>query len=157
MRRKASLERLYNCRESLDRAISVAKLGEITDDAKQIFAKRKEQFIAAMDDDLNTADGIAAIFELVRELNIMSADSNTSKEQLIAGAELFDELTGVLGLMYNRDKKSEIPQEILDLVEQRAQARKEKNFALADEIRDKISSMGYIVEETRQGTKITKK
>ena len=87
----------------------------------------------------------------------MSADSNTSKEQLIAGAELFDELTGVLGLMYNRDKKSEIPQEILDLVEQRAQARKEKNFALADEIRDKISSMGYIVEETRQGTKITKK
>ncbi|NLK69864.1 MAG: cysteine--tRNA ligase [Clostridiales bacterium] len=154
---KASLERLYNCRESLDRAISVAKLGEITDDAKQIFAKRKEQFIAAMDDDLNTADGIAAIFELVRELNIMSADSNTSKEQLIAGAELFDELTGVLGLMYNRDKKSEIPQEILDLVEQRAQARKEKNFALADEIRDKISSMGYIVEETRQGTKITKK
>ena len=154
---KASLERLYNCRESLDRAISVAKLGEITDDAKQIFAKRKEQFIAAMDDDLNTADGIAAIFELVRELNIMSADSNTSKEQLIAGAELFDELTGVLGLMYNRDKKSEIPQEILDLVEQRAQARKEKNFALADEIRGKISSMGYIVEETRQGTKITKK
>ena len=136
---KASLERLYNCRESLDRAIEVAKSGAITDEAKQIFIQRKEQFISAMDDDLNTADGITAVFELVRDLNTMSADSNTSKEQLTAGAKIFDELTDVLGLMYNRDKKSEVPQEVLDLVQQRVQARKDKNFALADEIRDKIS------------------
>ncbi len=154
---KASLERLYNCRESLDRAIEVAKSGDITDEAKQIFIQRKEQFITAMDDDLNTADGITAVFELVRDLNTMSADSNTSKEQLTAGAKIFDELTDVLGLMYNRDKKSEVPQEVLDLVQQRVQARKDKNFALADEIRDKISSLGYVVEETRQGTNIMKK
>lgn len=154
---KASLERLYNCRESLDRAIEVAKSGDITDEAKQIFIQRKEQFISAMDDDLNTADGITAVFELVRDLNTMSADSNTSKEQLTAGAKTFDELTDVLGLMYNRDKKSEVPQEVLDLVQQRVQARKDKNFALADEIRDKISSLGYVVEETRQGTNIMKK
>jgi len=154
---KASLERLYNCRESLDRAIEVAKSGDITDEAKQIFIQRKEQFISAMDDDLNTADGITAVFELVRDLNTMSADSNTSKEQLTAGAKIFDELTDVLGLMYNRDKKSEVPQEVLDLVQQRVQARKDKNFALADEIRDKISSLGYVVEETRQGTNIMKK
>ncbi|HHX57470.1 MAG TPA: cysteine--tRNA ligase [Clostridiales bacterium] len=154
---KASLERLYNCRESLDRAIEVAKSGDITDEAKQIFNQRKEQFITAMDDDLNTADGITAVFELVRDLNTMSADSNTSKEQLTAGAKIFDELTDVLGLMYNRDKKSELPQEVLDLVQQRVQARKDKNFALADEIRDKISSLGYVVEETRQGTNIMKK
>ncbi len=154
---KASLERLYNCRESLDRAIEVAKSGAITDEAKQIFNQRKEQFISAMDDDLNTADGISAVFELVRDLNTMSADGNTSKEQLIAGAKTFDELTDVLGLMYNRDKKSEISQEVLDLVQQRVQARKDKNFTLADEIRDKISSLGYVVEETRQGTNIMKK
>ncbi len=110
-----------------------------------------------MDDDLNTADAITAVFELVRDLNTMSADSSTSKEQLEAGAAVFDELTGVLGLLYNRNKEEEIPAEILELAEQRKNARKEKNFALADELRDKIASLGYIIEETRQGTKIRKK
>ena len=117
----------------------------------------KAQFITAMDDDLNTADAITAVFELVRDLNTMSADSSTSNEQLEAGAAVFDELTGVLGLLYNRNKEEEIPAEILELAEQRKNARKEKNFALADELRDKIASLGYIIEETRQGTKIRKK
>ncbi len=154
---KASLERLYNCRNTLDSAIENAKSGEITKEAQEIFEKRKNQFIDAMDDDLNTADGVTAIFELVRDLNTMSADSSTSKEQLTAGAKLFDELTEVLGILYNRNKEEEIPSEILELAEQRTQARKEKNFALADEIRNKIADMGYIIEETRQGTKIKKK
>lgn len=154
---KASLERLYNCRETLDRAIENAKSGSISDEAKQIFDKRREQFITAMDDDLNTADGISAIFELARDINTMSADSSSSKEQLTEAAKLFDELTGVLGILYNRKKSEDIPQEILELAEQRKQARKEKNFALADELRNKIADMGYIIEETRQGTKITKK
>ena len=101
--------------------------------------------------------GITAVFELVRDLNTMSADSSTSKEQLMAGAALFDELTGVLGIVYNRNRGEEIPAEILELAEQRKAARKEKNFALADELRDRISSMGYVIEETRQGTKISKK
>ena len=154
---KASLERLYNCRNTLDSAIAVAKSGEVRADAKALFDKRREQFIEAMDDDLNTADAITAVFELVRDLNTMSADSSTSKEQLEAGAAVFDELTGVLGLLYNRNKEEEIPAEILELAEQRKAARKEKNFALADELRDKIASLGYIIEETRQGTKIRKK
>ena len=154
---KASLERLYNCRNTLDSAIAVAKSGEVSSEAKALFDKRREQFITAMDDDLNTADAITAVFELVRDLNTMSADSSTSKEQLEAGAAVFDELTGVLGLLYNRNKKEEIPAEILELAEQRKNARKEKNFALADELRDKIASLGYIIEETRQGTKIRKK
>ena len=110
-----------------------------------------------MDDDLNTADAITAIFELARELNKMSADNTVSKEQLEAGAKLFDELTDVLGILYNRDKKDEIPQNILELAEQRKQARKDKNFALADELRNRIAELGYVIEETRQGTKITKK
>lgn len=154
---KASLERLYNCRETLDRAIENASAGIVTDEAKDIFEKRRQQFITAMDDDLNTADGISAIFELVRDINTMSADSSTSKNQLEEAAKLFDELTGVLGILYNRKKADEIPAEILELAEQRKQARKEKNFALADELRNKIADMGYIIEETRQGTKITKK
>ena len=102
---KASLERLYNCRNTLDSAIAVAKSGEVSAEAKAVFDKRREQFITAMDDDLNTADAITAVFELVRDLNTMSADSSTSKEQLEAGAAVFDELTGVLGLLYNRNKE----------------------------------------------------
>lgn len=154
---KASLERLYNCRETLDRAIENAKNGTVSSEASEIFEKRKGEFIKAMDDDLNTADAITAIFELARELNKMSADNTVSKEQLEAGAKLFDELTDVLGILYNRDKKDEIPQNILDLAEQRKQARKAKDFALADELRNQIAELGYVIEETRQGTKITKK
>lgn len=154
---KSSLERLYNCRDTLDRAIANAKSGTITEEAENIFKTRKEQFINAMEDDLNTADAISYIFELVRDLNTMSANAETSREQLQKGAELFDTLTDILGIVYNRKKDNDIPQEILDLVEQRKLARKEKNFTLADELRNKIADLGYIVEETRQGTKITKK
>lgn len=154
---KASLERLYNCRETLDRAIANAESGVVSSEATETFEKRKGEFIKAMDDDLNTADAITAIFELARELNKMSADNTVSKEQLEAGAKLFDELTDVLGILYNRDKKDEIPQNILELAEQRKQARKDKNFALADELRNRIAELGYVIEETRQGTKITKK
>ncbi|MGN0677837.1 MAG: cysteine--tRNA ligase [Ruminococcus sp.] len=153
---KASLERLYNCRETLDRVIANAKDGEVSETAKKIFSDRRQQFITAMDDDLNTADGITAIFELVRDLNTMSADNSVSKQQLQAGADLFDELTDVLGIMYNRKKDEEIPAEILELAEQRKNARKDKNFALADEIRDKITALGYSIKETRQGTEIKK-
>lgn len=154
---KSSLERLYNCRDTLDRAIANAKSGMVTPEAENIFKTRKEQFISAMEDDLNTADAISYIFELVRDLNTMSANAETSKEQLQKGAELFDTLTDILGIVYNRKKQDEIPQEILDLAEQRKLARKDKNFALADELRSKISELGYVIEETRQGTKITKK
>ena len=153
---KASLERLYTCRESLERAAELAKNGEISETAKAIFSSRKKQFIDALDDDLNTADGISAIFELVRELNIMVLDTDTSKEQLLFGLALLDELTGVLGLLYNK-QNDELPQEIVVLVEERKSARKDKNFAKADELRDKIISLGYVIEETRQGTKVYKK
>ena len=153
---KAALDRLYNCRENLDKAIEKAVNGSITAEAEEIFEKRKNQFITAMDDDLNTADGLTAIFELVRDLNKMISDPETSKEQLVKGAELFDCLTGVLGILYNRNEKEEIPGEILELVQKRKEARKAKDFALADKIRDEITAMGYTVKETRQGTEITK-
>ncbi len=154
---KASLERLYNCRESLEKAIENAQSGSISKDAEEILAKRKEQFETAMDDDLNTADGLTAVFELARDINIMTSDGNTPKEQLEKAAELFDTLTGVLGILYNRKKADEIPAEIKELAAQRAEARKAKDFALADKLRDKIAELGYDIKETRQGTQITKK
>ena len=153
---KASLERLYACRDTLDRAIAAAEAGAVSPEAEELFAKRKMQFITAMDDDLNTADGMTAIFELVRDLNRMSADAATPKEQLEAGTALFDELTGVMGLLYNRKKTDAVPEEVLKLAEQRKAARKAKDFAEAARLRDAIAALGYTVRETRQGTEITK-
>ena len=153
---KASLDRLYNCRDSIDRAIENAPNGIVRDEAKTTFDNRKQQFVDALNDDLNTADAITALFELTRELNTMMLDKTVSREQLEAGIKVFDEMTGVLGILYNRKKDDEIPNEVLELAEQRKQARKDKNFALADELRDKISSLGYLIEETRQGTTIKK-
>lgn len=153
---KASLEQLYACRETLDHAIEVAKSGAIAPEAAALFEQRRQQFITAMDDDLNTADGMTAVFELVRDLNRMSADAATPKEQLQAGAALMDELTGVLGILYNRKKQEAIPANVQELVEQRAAARKAKDFAKADQLRDAIAALGYQIQETRQGTKLTK-
>lgn len=153
---KTSLERLYQCRETLDRAIENAGEGVYSEEAEKSFKTCKEKFIEAMDDDLNTADAVSAIFELVRELNIMSSNKESSKKQLEQGRALFDELTDVLGILYNKKEKNEIPQEILDLVEERKAARKAKDFAKADEIRDKITQLGYSVKETRQGVEVTK-
>lgn len=152
---KASLDRLYQCRDTLEKAARNAKDGEIPEDAKAIFSQRKDEFILAMDDDLNTADAMSAVFGLVKDLNIMAANSAVSKQQLEAGKELFNEFMDVLGLLYERQEE-EIPSEVMELVEQRRNARKAKDFAKADEIRDKISELGYSVKETRQGTEISK-
>ncbi|MBQ8513924.1 MAG: cysteine--tRNA ligase [Ruminococcus sp.] len=153
---KASLERLYTCRETLDRAIGAAPAGVISEEAAALFAQRRQQFEAAMDEDLNTADAVSALFELVRDLNRMSADSTTSREQLTAGAALFDAIADVLGILYNRKKADEIPAEVLALAEARAAARKAKDFAEADRLRDAIAALGWQIKETRQGTEITK-
>ncbi len=153
---KASLDRLYQCRDTLTAAIGNAKPGEITADAQAVFDKARADFIAALEDDLNTADGLTAVFELVRALNIMAADASASKEQLEAGLAVFNELTGVLGLLYER-KEDAVPAEVLALVEQRAAARKAKDFAEADRLRGEIEALGWTVRETRQGTEIKKR
>ncbi len=149
---KASLDRLYECRDTVARAMKAAPSGN-ADPA--VFEKFRTDFVAALEDDLNTADAITAVFELVRELNKLAADANTSKEQLEAGSAVFEELIGVLGLLYER-KEDAVPQEVLDLVEKRAEARKAKDFAAADAIRDQIAALGYSVRETRQGVEIKK-
>lgn len=150
----ASLARLKNCRAALKKAIPAAKEGTVGEYALKICENRKRQFITAMDDDLNTADGITAVFELVREINTALADPETSKGSLEAFEKTFEELTGVLGILY--EKEEEIPSEILELAQKRKEARKNKDFAMADSIRDEIAARGYIVEETRQGTNIKK-
>ena len=153
---KASLERLYTCRDTLDRAIANAPAGAADPDSLALFDQRKQAFITAMDDDLNTADGVSVLFDLVRDLNTRSNDPATTKDPLTAGARLFDELTGVLGLLYNRKQGNEIPAQVQELVDARTVARKAKDFAEADRLRDEIAALGYAVKETRQGVEITK-
>jgi len=153
---KASLERLYTCRDTLDRAIANAPAGAADPDSLALFDQRKQAFITAMDDDLNTADGVSVLFDLVRDLNTRSNDPATTKDTLTAGAKLFDELTGVLGLLYNRKQGNEIPAQVQELVDARTAARKAKDFAEADRLRDEIAALGYAVKETRQGMEITK-
>ena len=106
-----------------------------------------------MDDDLNTPDALAVVFDLVKEINTLSASA--SKKALEEAAKAFDDLTNVLGLMYNR-KKDEVPAEVMALVEQRAAAKKAKNWAEADALRDKITGMGWSVTDTAQGPKVSK-
>ncbi|MEE0756391.1 cysteine--tRNA ligase [Allofournierella sp.] len=148
---KASLERLYTCRDNLDFLIKNAK-GESNLLAEKA-AAAKVKFNTAMDDDLNTPDALAAVFELVKDINTLGADA--SVDALKAAATTFDELTGVLGLLYNR-KTDEIPTEVMDLVNQRAEAKKAKDWPTADALRAKITEMGYVVEDTPQGPKVTR-
>lgn len=151
---KASLVRLYNCRESLDFAMKNATdvVVENADEIKAKLNSRKDQFIVAMDDDLNTADAITAIFELVKDINTTVITDAPNKELVETATTLFDELTGVLGLVYNRKTES-LDDEIEKLIEARTQARKDRNWAEADRIRDELKAQGIVLEDTPQGVK----
>ena len=153
----SSLERMYNCRENLDFVKKTAHPGEISAEQKARLDVFRTRFIEAMDDDLNTADALAVIFDLIREVNTnIQRESPENAGYVTYASSLYDELTGVLGLLYNK-KEKEIPADILALVEERTAARKAKDFTRADALRDEITAKGYVVEETRQGTKVTKK
>lgn len=150
----AALNRLYTCRDSLDFELKNAVDAEHDGDKAIIdgFNKYREQFIAAMDDDLNTADAIASIFELVRDINTNVVGKTPSKALVEGAIAMFDELAGVLGLVYNR-KTETLDSDVEALIEARTNARKEKNWAEADRIRDQLKEMGIVLEDTAQGVK----
>ena len=150
----AALNRLYTCRDSLDFELKNAADAEHDGDKAIIdgFDKYREQFISAMDDDLNTADAIASIFELVRDINTNVVGKTPSKALVEGAIAMFDELTGVLGLVYNR-KTETLDSDVEALIEARTNARKEKNWAEADRIRDQLKEMGIVLEDTAQGVK----
>ena len=154
---KASLQRLYTCRDSIDFALQNAEdaLPDNAEEIKKSLLSHKERFIEAMDDDLNTADGLSAVFELVRDIN-SNVIPTSSKELLIFAKELFSELTGVLGLVYE-EKDNDLDGKVEELIAARTAARKAKDFAKADSIRDEIAAMGIVLEDTPNGVKWHKK
>jgi len=150
---KAALQRLYTCRDALDFAAENAKRENNPEDfeLKKKLDSHRSDFIEAMDDDLNTADALAAIYDLVRDINI-ALKEGASANIIEYASEEFDELCGVLGLVYNR-KKETLDLDIEKLINERSEARKNKDFALADKIRDDLKAQGIILEDTPQGVK----
>ena len=148
----AALERLYNCKSALAFAAAHAADGEIDAAFAEKLTARREQFIAAMDDDLNMADAIAALFELVRDINLMLADGKATDKTVAAAQTLFAELADVLGLLYAK-KEDAADEEIDRLIAARTAARAAKNWAEADRIRDELKAQGIVLEDTPQGVK----
>ena len=153
---KAALERLKTALENLEFLARNAAEGPMTPE-QQAFAdglgRYRERFVEAMDDDFNTADAISVIFELVREANaVTAADRQPTRAVAKAALDMLKELEGVLGLVYGDEGgDDELAAQVEALIEARAQAKKEKNYAEADRIRDQLKDMGIAIMDTKQG------
>lgn len=156
---KSGLERLVNSRERAEFILSNLPSSN-TEEDKSLFdsiSSYKTKFIEAMDDDLNTADAISVIFELAKFMNTNVSESS-SRLFVENCLSLFDELTGVLNIANKADDlDDELVKKVEDLIEKRSEAKKNKDFGLADRIRDELSSMGIVIEDTRQGVKWKRK
>ena len=150
---EAALTRLRTARERLEEAQRVQATAEDAAFTASLDGFRA-RFEAAMDDDLNTADAIGVLFDLVRLCNTFVTEPRGGAA-IDAAKALFDQLTGVLGLLQHKQEEA-MPEEALRLLDERQQARKAKDFARADAIRDQLKEMGYAVEDTAQGPKLKK-
>ena len=155
---KNALARMQNARNNLKHLAQAENgAGSITEaesESLEGLSKYREKFIEAMDDDLNTADAISAVFELIKDINTATRDGST-KEFAEKCLSLLDELTGILGLLREKEEDGGgIDDEIQKLVDERQAARKAKNFARADEIRDLLKAKGFTLEDTPQGVRI---
>lgn len=151
---KSGLERIRTCGDRLKDLIAKAPAEQMSEEEDELLDTTKEyvnNFEDAMDDDFNTADAIAAIFDLVKFANT-KLDDESSSEILMNVYQKIEKLLSVLGLEFTVEKE-DVDQQIRDLIEKRQQARKEKNFALADQIRDELLAQGIELLDTREGVK----
>ncbi|MFI3210081.1 MAG: cysteine--tRNA ligase [Peptostreptococcaceae bacterium] len=154
MQSKAGLERLYNAKEKLEFVISNLTDSNLLTEEESLVNNIKAfkgKFVNAMDDDLNTADAISIMFELSRFMNT-NVNENSSKQFAVKCLELFVELSEVLNIV-SKNEENIVDEEIEDLINKRVDAKKNKDFDLADQIRNELLEKGIVIEDTRQGTK----
>ncbi len=158
MQAHSSLMRLYNFRDQMLFLLDHAQNKEQTEAEKAFVARLQEHtahFDSSMDDDLNTADAISAIFSLVQDANTF-INENTALSVIKSTLDTFAALTDVLGLV-TKEAQTQLDADIQALVDERALARKNKDFKKSDELRDALSEHGYTVEDTAQGQKVRRK
>lgn len=146
-----ALTRIRTARERL----AEAKEGPATAEDESFIAslaEHEKRFCDAMDDDLNTADALGAMFDYARAVNTFVTEPR-SKEALERAAKLFDDMTNVLGILQH-SKSEEFPKEAVALLNERAEARKARNWARADQIREELKAMGFAVEDSKEGAKL---
>jgi cysteinyl-tRNA synthetase len=149
---EAGLDRLKTSYENLQhRKETSANLSEQNESWLEKLEELKSQFIAEMDDDFNTANGISVLFELSKQANYYLMEKNTDTKIIDAFIQQFDDFFSVLGLTVGEAEL--LDEEIEELIQKRIQARKDRNFQLADDIRDKLKEMNIILEDTPQGTR----
>ena len=151
---KNGLDRIITAGKNLDYIAKNSAVEEMTAEEKAVYDKRIEfvdKFKAAMDDDFNTADASSAIFELVKFCN-QNVNENSSRALAKGLYDQLDELCDVLGIVLAQEEES-LDEQVEALIQERQQARKDKNFARADEIRDELTAMGIVLEDTREGVK----
>ncbi|HHO0158169.1 TPA: cysteine--tRNA ligase [Clostridioides difficile] len=151
---KAGLERLYNTKEKLEFTLSNLVESTLTEKEVELVKELddfRQKFIDAMDDDVNTADAVSVIFELAKLIN-SNVDENSSLEFAKKCLDEFNELTGVLNIV-NKKKDTVLDKDIEELIQKRTDAKKNKEFQLADDIRQQLLDMGIVLEDTRQGVK----
>ncbi|WP_300903325.1 cysteine--tRNA ligase [uncultured Clostridium sp.] len=151
---KASIERLYNAIGNLENLISEVKVEKMTEEEMKYLESLdvyRQRYIEKMDDDFNTADAISVLFDLIRDIN-SNIGVNSSKELCEKALELIRELGLPLGIL-QKTTKGDLEAEVEALIAERQQARKDKNFALADKIRDALKAKGIELLDTPQGVR----
>ncbi|WP_459541832.1 cysteine--tRNA ligase [Parvimonas micra] len=143
---KNGLERMYNGKEHLERLLEICEEKEDGDISKLV--ELKKEFLGCMDDDLNTADAISKVYELIRYTNTF--DENTDLKVVKGALKLLSDFTSVLGLLY-KEEDDNLDEKVEKLIKEREEARKNKDFKRADEIRDALKEMNIELKDTRNG------